>query len=69
MIAVFFLTVYINFVLNLEENMNNTEKQNVLKRMEVLGEALQTALEAILEMQTEHKLITYLLLEENGENE
>ncbi len=49
--------------------MNNTEKQNVLKRMEVLGEALQTALEAILEMQTEHKLITYLLLEENGENE
>lgn len=49
--------------------MKNTEKQqNILKRTEVLGEALQTALEALLEMQAEHKLITYLLLEEEREN-
>ena len=49
--------------------MNNTQKQNILRRMEVLGEALQTALEALLEIQSEHKLISYLLLEEKVENE
>lgn len=41
------------------------KKSKILKRVEVLGEALQTALEAILEIQSEQKLISYLLTEED----
>jgi len=37
---------------------------NLLKRVEILGEAAQTALEALLEIQAEQKLLTYLLLNE-----
>lgn len=49
--------------------MNDIEKQNILKRIEILGEALNTALEALFEIQAEYKLITYLLLEEKHGNE
>lgn len=41
-----------------------TEKLNekdILKRVEILGEAVQTALEAVLEIQAEQKLLTYIL--------
>ncbi|MCX4274794.1 MAG: hypothetical protein OSJ27_03305 [Candidatus Gastranaerophilales bacterium] len=34
---------------------------DVLKRVEILGEAVQTALEALLEIQAEQKLLTYIL--------
>ena len=35
--------------------------RDVLKRVEILGEAVQTALEALLEIQAEQKLLTYIL--------
>ncbi len=41
-----------------------TEKfseKDILKRVEILGEAVQTALEAVLEIQAEQKLLTYIL--------
>lgn len=43
---------------------NNT-KTKLLKRIEILGEAAQAALEAILEIQAEQKFITYILTEKN----
>lgn len=48
--------------------MNKIDEQQILKRMEVLGEALNTAMEALLEIQSEHKLILYLLLQEKEKN-
>lgn len=36
-------------------------KEDILKRIEILGEAVQTALEALLEIQAEQKLLTYML--------
>lgn len=44
----------------MQENKTTTK---LLKRIEILGEAVQTALEAVLEIQVEQKLITYLLAE------
>ena len=41
----------------------NKTTTKLLKRIEILGEAVQTALEAVLEIQVEQKLITYLLAE------
>lgn len=38
-----------------------TDTKNILKRVEVLGEAVQTALEALLEIQAEQKLLYYLV--------
>ncbi len=45
------------------------KKKNLIKRVEILGEAAQTALEAILEIQAEQKLLTYLLLEKEPADE
>ncbi len=46
-----------------------TTQKNLIKRVEILGEAAQTALEAILEIQAEQKLLTYLLLEKEPADE
>jgi len=46
-----------------------TTQKNLIKRVEILGEAVQTALEAILEIQAEQKLLTYLLLEKEPADE
>ena len=46
-----------------------TTQKNLIKRVEILGEAAQTALEAILEIQAEQKLLTYLLLEKEPAEE
>ncbi len=48
-----------------QENFSRKEdvifERDVLKRVEILGEAVQTALEALLEIQAEQKLLTYIL--------
>ena len=44
----------------MQENKTTTK---LLKRIEILGEAVQTALEAVLEKKKKKKLITYLLAE------
>ena len=49
----------------MQENKTTTK---LLKRIEILGEAVQTALEAVLEIQVEQKLITYLLAENKEKN-
>ncbi len=48
--------------------MKNTEKQDILKRMEVMEGALNTALEAVLEIQSEYKLLYFLLTQEDTKN-
>lgn len=45
------------------------DESNIIKRVEILGEAVQTALEAILEIQAEQKLITYLLIEKGKKDD
>lgn len=49
--------------------MNKTDEKNILGRMEVLEEALQTALEALLEMQAEYRLLKYLILQGEKKND
>lgn len=44
-----------------EEKPKNSDERDILKRVEILGEAVQTALEALLEIQAEQKLLTYML--------
>jgi len=43
--------------------MSNQNEQQIMKRMEVLKEALDTAFDALLEIRAEERLITYLLFE------
>ncbi len=47
--------------------MFEANRTKILKRLEVLSEALETAFDAILEIQAEQKLISYLISHE-GEN-
>ncbi len=47
-----------------EEKRENSNERDILKRVEILGEAVQTALEALLEIQAEQKLLTYILTKE-----
>lgn len=47
----------------------SSNRAKIIKRVEILDEALQTALEAILEIQSEQRLIRYLLSEEEKEDE
>ena len=49
--------------------LKQNEGSNIIKRLEVLNEAAQSALDAILEIQAEQKLITYLLLENKNIDE
>lgn len=51
------------------QNARTNNTKNLIKRVEILGEAAQTALEAILEIQAEQKLLTYLLLEKEPADE
>ncbi len=46
---------------NSNEKWGNLSEKDILKRVEILGEAVQTALEALLEIQAEQKLLTYIL--------
>ncbi len=48
--------------------MNKIDEQQILNRMEVLQEALNTAMEALLEIQSEHKLVVYLLSQGKEKN-
>ncbi len=44
-------------------------EKDIIKRVEVLGEAVQTALDAILEIQAEQKLIKYLLFKQDKDDD
>lgn len=44
-------------------------KEDILRRIEILGEAAQTALEAVLEIQSEQKLLTYILTKQKDEED
>ncbi len=57
------------FVAKIGGKMNKANEKSILGRMEVLEEALQTALEALLEMQAEYRLLKYLILQGEKKND
>ncbi len=57
------------FVAKFGGKMNKANEKSILGRMEVLEEALQTALEALLEMQAEYRLLKYLILQGEKKND